>query len=330
MIAKIFSFLERNGPTGIKNLIPEKWRIWVGYQVKVRLGRNPQGYVLRQPLPIPAGASRQEIFNYLLGLRAEGTSSHDEIEHYLNEACDRYLYTLDLVPKQSGRMLDIGASPYHLTMLVKKYRKYEATLINYFGETVPREHHDFIYDSQGEQTKLNFTNINVETDTLPYPAQSFDVVMLCEVLEHFTNDPVKVICEIRRVLTDNGTLILSTPNVARLENICRLVAGQNIYDPFSGYGPYGRHNREYTLTELRQLLEGIGFTVETIFTSDVHKNQADFFYDTQALKTILAQRDDDLGHYIFVKAIKRPGSTPARKPRWLYRSYPETEFTGNS
>ncbi len=32
--------------------------------------------------------------------------------------------------------------------------------------------------------------------------------------------------------------------VSRLENVCRMIAGVNIYDPYSGYRPYGRHNRE--------------------------------------------------------------------------------------
>lgn len=325
MITKTFAFLERSGPKWLKNLIPEKWRIWVGYQVKVRMGRDPEGFDLRRPLPLPAGQTRQQIFDYLATLRGKDTADQAEIFEYLNEACDRYLYTLDLVPAvskgSSGRLLDIGASPYHLTMLIKRFHSYELSLINYFGDTVPSEHHEVIYDNQGEKIKLDYHNINVEVDGIPYPDNSFDVVMMCEVLEHFTNDPVKVIGEIKRVLTDNGTCILSTPNVARLENISRLIAGQNMYDPYSGYGPYGRHNREYTQEELKKLFEAVGFMVDSIFTSDVHKNRADFFYDTNDLQSLLANRNGDLGHYIFVKATNRPGNANVQKPNWLYRSY---------
>ena len=328
MITKTFAFLERSGPKWLKNLIPEQWRIWVGYQIKVRLGREPEGFELRRPLPLPAGQTRKQIFDYLAALSADGAVDNAEILEYLNEACDRYLYTLDLLPKvgeqtHTGRLLDIGASPYHLTMLIKKFSSYELSLINYFGETVPREHFDIIHDGQGEKTTLNYYNINVEVEGIPYPDNSFDVVIMCEVLEHFTNDPVKVIGEIKRVLSDDGICILSTPNVARLENISRLIAGQNMADPYSGYGPYGRHNREYTQDELRKLFEGVGFTVETIFTSDVHKNRADFFYDTKNLQQILLNRHGDLGHYIFVKAVNRPGKANLQKPNWLYRSYSE-------
>lgn len=55
------------------------------------------------------------------------------------------------------------------------------------------------------------------TRPLPYPAESFDLVVLCEVAEHLPSY-VSVIGEIGRVLAPGGFLILSTPNLARLHS----------------------------------------------------------------------------------------------------------------
>ncbi len=52
---------------------------------------------------------------------------------------------------------------------------------------------------------------------LPYAAESFDVVLLVEVLEHLENHRA-AICEVARVLKPGGLLILSTPNIMRLNS----------------------------------------------------------------------------------------------------------------
>lgn len=44
------------------------------------------------------------------------------------------------------------------------------------------------------------------------------------------------------------------------------------YEPHSGYGPYGRHNREYTWDELFRLPSANGFQVKTLFTADVRND----------------------------------------------------------
>ncbi len=92
-------------------------------------------------------------------------------------------------------------------------------------------------------------------------------MLFCEIVEHLLLDPLHALHEIHRVLRPSGLLVLTTPNVARLGNVLALVAGANIYDPYSGFGPLGRHNREYTRHELVALLRFAGFTVEAAFTA---------------------------------------------------------------
>jgi SAM-dependent methyltransferase len=55
------------------------------------------------------------------------------------------------------------------------------------------------------------------THGLPYPGESFDLVLLTEVIEHLENHRA-AIGEIARVLRPGGRLVLTTPNIMRLDS----------------------------------------------------------------------------------------------------------------
>ncbi len=55
------------------------------------------------------------------------------------------------------------------------------------------------------------------TRSLPYPDESFDLVLLTEVIEHLENHRA-AIAELARVLKPAGRLILTTPNIMRLDS----------------------------------------------------------------------------------------------------------------
>jgi SAM-dependent methyltransferase len=85
----------------------------------------------------------------------------------------------------------------------------------------------------------------MEESQFPYEDNTFDVVLYCEIIEHLLMNPVNTQREINRVLKPNGTLVVITPNVAGLGNVFAMVDGRSLYDPYSGYGVYGPHNRDY-------------------------------------------------------------------------------------
>lgn len=242
---------------------------------------------------------------------------------YLDEDFERFLHTWDLARSAHGRALEIGSNPYFTTVLLREFTDLDLTLTNSFDPDrtgVDRQTVSYVSkDDQQISTDLEYESLNVESSPFPYPDESFDVVLFCEVLEHLLMDPVCALQEISRVLKPNGLLIVTTPNVARLENVARLVAGANVYDPYSGYGPYGRHNREYTRHELVKLLSFTGFEVTDHFTADVHDNAGAHFTDVSALEPLLHARLADLGQYLFTRSHKTGHASSAR-PGELYRS----------
>lgn len=282
-------------------------------------------FPLRPDLPVPQGVSEEELFEFVTSVRV-ADAPEQEMHAYGTHDFRRFVYTLGLVNNLEGKCLELGANPYFTTMLLERFTKLELSLANYFGSFPSGLHtQDVIYTDEDKSTRktktYSYQHFNVENDLFPYAEDEFDVVIFAEIIEHLLNDPCKVLREIKRVLKPGGTLIVTTPNVARLENITRLIAGVNIYDPYSGYGPYGRHNREYNRHELVTLCQFEGFDVTEHFTADVHENRAAAYADLNLLKEKLEFRKGDLGQYLFLKATNTT-CTAEKVPSWLYRSLP--------
>lgn len=303
---------------------------------RIRLLREPtpdRVFPLRRPLSLPPGVTEAELRSFLAGVHPVGAPVQ-EMARYATEDFERFVHTWGLADALTGRRndrcLELGANPYFTTMLLRRFTALDLTLANYFGPNTPTGPLDQVVcftdwrTGSPERTVFATHHFNIEKDSFPFPDASFDLVLFCEILEHLLEDPLCVLLEIGRVLKAGGALILTTPNVARLENVARLLVGENIYDPYSAYGPYGRHNREYTLAELRRLLQHAGFAVEQAFSADVHANAANHFFPVSKLEPLLS-RGADLGQYLFVTA-RRASRPDPRKPGWLYRSFPAEEL----
>lgn len=287
---------------------------------------DPRAY--QPPLPLPAGFSKQRILDILTAVSVDN-SARGELHAYASIDCERFLHTLALIPETAkGRLVEIGAGPYFTTLLLRRFRPdLELALVNYFN-TGKKDGKQAIvfpgFDGAEESFDFHYQNVNIESDLLPYADASFDYMLFCEVLEHLTNDPMRALLELKRVLKPDASLILTTPNAARLENAVAFVEGRNIYDQYSAYGPYGRHNREYTRTELHKLMTHCGFEADVSFTANVHSDFPPQIVDANAINGILskvAKREYDLGQYLFTRWRNARPANEKLSP-WLYRSYP--------
>lgn len=130
------------------------------------------------------------------------------------------------------------------------------------------------YSRQGVNTAV----CNLAAGVLPFPDAVFDMVIMCETLEHLNFNPLPVLAEIRRVLRPGGGFYLSLPNLASLVNRVKLLTGRSIHNPISDFHRQlcpgsnmivGLHWREYTRAEILELLELAGFSTSRhyFFTS---------------------------------------------------------------
>lgn len=105
--------------------------------------------------------------------------------------------------KNGGKILDVGAGMGEFLFYANK-NGWEV-----FGTEISLPQVKFAKDKFG---------INVFHGVLEkanFPANYFDVVNICHVLEHM-NDPVSTLTEISRILKDNGLLIVEVPNLNML------------------------------------------------------------------------------------------------------------------
>jgi SAM-dependent methyltransferase len=131
--------------------------------------------------------------------------------------------------------------------------------------------------------------------------------------------------EIHRVLKPDGVLILTTPNVASLRVVHRILGGHHpaYYNRFprpfrSGeLAPDPGHFREYSPTEIAQLLSDSGFVVLRIETAPYSETP---FAEAGRVKDLLEHgKQSTLLRDDCIFAVGRKAAIPKnRYPLWLY------------
>ena len=227
-------------------------------------------------------------------------------------------------PKERGRALELGSPPFHITLMLQRFRNYDLSLTGFASDGRPEIEQTLESPEFGETYTFRCTCFDAEKERFPYDDNTFDLVTWCEVIEHLTENPVHTLAEIHRVLKPGGALVLSTPNASRADSIANFLGGRNIYDPYHLGAPLkgSRHSREYTHSELKELIEGCGYVIDRIEDIDIYqpesRNRRLFRW---ALNNAVSRVTK--GHYryhLFVRARKTE-----RPFRW---NFPERLFDG--
>jgi len=102
---------------------------------------------------------------------------------------------------------------------------------------------------------------NIEEVELPWPEESFDVIVCADVLEHLF-DPGLALIKLKKLMNENGKLIISLPNVAYYGVRKNLLFGRFEYQE-TGVLEKG-HLRFFTRSSAAGLLKKAGFEVISI------------------------------------------------------------------
>jgi 2-polyprenyl-3-methyl-5-hydroxy-6-metoxy-1,4-benzoquinol methylase len=116
-----------------------------------------------------------------------------------------------------------------------------------------------------EKEGIPYTSFDLMDGDLPYPDQTFNVVVFKDVIEHLVFSPKRTLQSFYRILKPGGRLFISTPNLSRLSSRVRLLLGRTVHPPllefFNSEFPFPGHHREYVLDEVITMLRLSGFEI---------------------------------------------------------------------
>ncbi len=222
--------------------------------------------------PLP---TRAELEKYLASFDFFERYVHGSAEGhaYVHDHVRRFLATLEGLPPLApgSKVLELGAVPYYMTILLRRFLDLDVDPVSFYeAESAAVATHVVSSEAYGERYEFPYRALNVERDPFPFPDEQYDLVAVCEILEHLLINPSHTLYESRRVLKPGGYLLVTTPNVLRWKTLRALAEGRNVYDPYIGNGIYGRHNREYTRDEVVELVVANGFTPVRSVLLDVY------------------------------------------------------------
>lgn len=121
-----------------------------------------------------------------------------------------------------------------------------------------------LYGPAAEVAKSKITEVitgDVENVELPWPSQSFDSLILSEVLEHLV-DPWAVLRKLKLLMKPDALVFASTPNMSHYSIILMLLRGEwRLADK----GAMDRtHLRWFTPQAFRELFESCGYHVNQV------------------------------------------------------------------
>ena len=189
---------------------------------------------------------------------------------------ERYRYVRSVLARESpppADLVDLGAAPGAQSIALAR-AGYRVTAVD-LGEASDAwgGASEGTMASAFEQTGVGLLLWDLERTPYPLEDQSFDIVLLTEVLEHLRDYPLRALTEAHRILRPGGVLLLTTPNSASPQNRVRLALGRSVHTPLRDWMfglPHARHAREYTTAELRELIEHAGLDLVSIGARHFH------------------------------------------------------------
>ena len=214
-----------------------------------------------------------------------GFFSDNNLKHeytYLENSKARFIINLadiiNTIKPEKKRILEIG--PYFGILSVCLSRLgYDVYVLD-----IPEFISNKKLQRRFEANNVKFIPFNLKNNNFPYDNNFFDLIVMCEVLEHLNFNPLPMIKELNRILKDNSFVYLSLPNIASYKNRKSLLLGNSIHNPIEDFFKQletnsmmivDLHWREYSKKELIELFNKSGFMITKHYflgSTDVYIN----------------------------------------------------------
>jgi len=240
-----------------------------------------------------------------LARRSPGLRGYDWTE-YLRCSVVRMVRVLSALNRHvpaGGRVLDVGAYFGNFANACAR-AGYQVDAIDAYREYAPAFDACIARMTAERISVLDFADAGDGLGRLP--EQSYDAILCLGVVEHVPHTPRVLLDALRRLLAPGGLLVIDTPNTAYLYNRQKLARGQTVMVPlevlYDTELPFEGHHREYTVDEVRWLIDRLQLEPVTIET---------FNYSIYSMRTLAGehldnyrrmQRDPSMREVIFAAA----------------------------
>jgi len=162
--------------------------------------------------------------------------------------------------EKGSRVLDVGMFVPVMPLLLS-WHGYEVVCVEKFGLYADA------FDKMigvAQQNGIEVINDDIVSPQFDY--HGFDVICVLCIIEHLLGSPKKILLNLKDKLSNTGKLVVAVPNHARLVKRLGLLAGISVHPDYASYFesdyPFEGHHREYTMKELKYLIENTGFEID--------------------------------------------------------------------
>lgn len=158
---------------------------------------------------------------------------------------------LEFIPETATKILDVGCSVGNFGELIKSKRNVEV-----WGVEIDEN------ASSKASEKLDKVLCGAFGDKLDLPKNYFDCVVFNDVLEHMI-DPFEALEFVKNILSNDGVVVASIPNVRYFDNIWNLIVHQKW--EYVDAGILDRtHLRFFTKNSITSTFGDLGYNIEMI------------------------------------------------------------------
>ncbi|MFC2135028.1 class I SAM-dependent methyltransferase [Bacteroidota bacterium] len=159
---------------------------------------------------------------------------------------------LPLIPPQSKSLLDVGCGGGYTAKYIKE--NFRMDIVE--GVEISPEIIDTARSNVDKLYTLNLENVENFYEIFQ---RQYDCILLLDILEHMVN-PYVVLSRIKTILSKNGVLIISLPNIRHYRAVAPLLFLNEW--KYTSAGPLDRtHLRFFTLKSMRRIINEAGFEI---------------------------------------------------------------------